>query len=176
MKDSEFANQVIQSLKNSIEKIKVSDDQDDVVLTMEAQDILINEVGDKDEHFLIFHLTPILTELCGKCHLLFVNSEEYKWVHTLLGEKKTHLKPDALSSPAGMYEDLRPPKASEELGALRNEKNNLLFGKGIWKIRDFYVVWEFKKNIDQTAQGQAFSYAVHLSRRTNSTHYVILKI
>jgi hypothetical protein len=35
-------------------------------------------------------------------------------------------------------------------------------------------VWEFKKNIDGAAQGQAFSYAVHLSRKSNSTHFVIL--
>jgi hypothetical protein len=56
-----------------------------------------------------------------------------------------------------------------------SEGVDFLYGCGIWELRDFYTVWEFKKNIQPVDRGTVYNYACHLSRSDRRIlYYVIL--
>jgi hypothetical protein len=113
-----------------------------------------------DEHVLIALFTPTLVAICREVGLDFVNSEENPWIRFESGEKENHLKPGGLSSIPHIFE-IKPEsrKFKDELngalhpvGQLRRDlvagnipfEDVFLFGNGIWEIKDFFIVWDFK--------------------------------
>ncbi len=132
----------------------------------------------ENEHVLIAYLTPHLDRLCQKVKMRFFNTEESKWIRTLLVHSENYQKPDALSCVEGLC-DLQQP-TRKELEDLReeiagNNPSTFLFGRGIWALRDSYVIWEFKKKLEPDHRGTCYSYICHLCRNDlNSIYTVIL--
>jgi tRNA A-37 threonylcarbamoyl transferase component Bud32 len=164
--DSELA-KVVENHQHVMENFIRIDDSEPRVLDAELSLF-------EDEHELILVFTPILSVLSQESNLVFVNTEEWKWLHTILEHPDNYLKPDGLSCQKGLYisKDCHRPF----LNTLRNENPaEYLFGHGIWEIRDMYKVWEFKTKIAPADRGKAYSYALHLCRYdTLNTYHVIL--
>lgn len=128
----------------------------------------------KDEHELIVYLTPIITQLCTEAGLSFVNSEEISWIRVQSNHADNYQKPDGFSSLSGLFIP-EPIHRESELRTLRNANScQYLFGKGIWEIKDMYIIWDFKLSINDAAKGNAYSYAVHLSRNDKFNLYHVI--
>jgi hypothetical protein len=75
-----------------------------------------------------------------------------------------YLKPDGISSMNEIYEITAESRAYlKELRVAQVPNTEFLFGGGIWKIRDFYVLWEFKTRVGRQDRGVAYSYVCHVS-------------
>lgn len=179
MSASEFRHLMEETYARKPVAIEPNQSLDPVLYPMEQA--TIDSIDFQDEHHLIVMLTPRLEELCVEAGLQFVNSENEKWIHTLLAHNENYLKPDGCSSLPGLYIH-RPEYLAETYGKLREELKQqrthvqFLFGHGIWALRDMQVaVWEFKVRISPEDVGVAYNYVAHLSRgdKTNK-YYVIL--
>lgn len=129
---------------------------------------------------MIILFTPFLVAMCTEAGLQFVNSEEAKWVHTLLEHNENDLKPDGCSSLFGLC-TLETEHRSETHGLLRDRIKHDFpgtkfdFGGGIWAIKDFQVVvWEFKVHISPADKGTAYKYIAHLSRDDKTNKYCVI--
>lgn len=129
----------------------------------------------QDEHVLIIQMTAALVLLSKEVDMLFVNTEEGKWIHTILEHDDNYQKPDGLSCPIGVYKSSSCPHRPH-LAVMRDQyPTEYLFGNGYWELRDMYKVWEFKVAIARQDRGKAYSYALHLSRNDFvNTYHVIL--
>ena len=145
------------------------------VLSHLQQQELSEFMKNKTEHHLIAKLTPILVEICHVVGFNFVNSEEYKWIKTLLERAINMLKPDGFSTIPNLYFEAAATRVTE-LKTIREETSTkYLFGYGIWELRDYYIVWKFKINIAPADRGTAYSYIINLSRNDKyNIYYVIL--
>jgi hypothetical protein len=149
------------------------------VLSEEEKLNLIPE-GLVDEHVLIATLTPVLSALCAKVGASFVNSEEEPWIQTTSKDPATFLKPDAFSSSIHLH----LPADEHRVDSLGRLRRDLLggrafdtvykFGKPIWELRDFYVVWTFKVHISPADRGVAYNDLVNLSRGDAYNAYYLL--
>ena len=157
----------------------IADPTADAVLT-QLQQNYINAATKADEHNLIILFTPFLVAMCSEAGLQFVNSEEAKWVHTLLEHHENYLKPDGCSSLLGLC-TVESEHRSESHGLLRDRIKHDFpgtrfdFGGGIWAIKDFQVVvWEFKVHISPADKGTAYNYIAHLSRDDKTNKYCVI--
>ena len=145
-----------------------------VILTVQQQQTIVDHAP-RDEHELIVYLTPYLVPLCTEAGLNFVNSEEKKWIHTLLEHSDNYLKPDGISSMNEIYEKTAESRANlRELRVAQVPNTEFLFGGGIWKIRDFYILWEFKTRIGRQDRGVAYNYVCHVSRGDAWNKYFVI--
>jgi hypothetical protein len=54
-------------------------------------------------------------------------------------------------------------------------ENVFLFGNGIWEIKDFFIVWDFKIQISSVDRGKAYNYICNVSVHDDlNTYYCIL--
>jgi hypothetical protein len=145
------------------------------ILTVQQQQTIVDHAP-PDENVLIVYLTPYLVPLCcTDAGLNFVNSEEKKWIHTLLEHSDNYLKPDGISSMNEIYEITAESRAYlRELRVAQVPNTEFLFGGGIWKIRDFYITWEFKTRIGRQDRGVAYSYFCHVSRGDAWNKYFVI--
>ena len=98
-----------------------------VILTVQQQQTIVDHAP-RDEHELIVYLTPYLVPLCTEAGLNFVNSEEKKWIHTLLEHSDNYLKPDDISSMNEIYEITAESRANlRELRVAQVPNTEFLF-------------------------------------------------
>jgi len=129
----------------------------------------------RNESSLVALFTPKLSELSAEAGLVFVNSEEFKWIRTLFEHPPNFLKSVGLSSAQNIYNS-KPKPVNVILDGIRNEYcggvGNYRFGAGIWEIRDMYpVIWEFKVRLTPEDRGKAYNYLLHLSRNDHVNTY-----
>jgi hypothetical protein len=129
----------------------------------------------QNEHQLIVCFTPTLENLSVECGLIFVNSEELTWVQTQCAHPENYQKPDGFSTPPHAFLE----EAADTRVNLQAWKDRYpttyRYGRGIWKIRDFYVLWEFKVHISPGDRGKGYSYLLHMCRSDPlNTYYVVL--
>jgi tRNA A-37 threonylcarbamoyl transferase component Bud32 len=172
MSDSEFTKYVEELQEIRIEKVAIVEGLPSVLTDDEQR--LINNAVITTEHYLIVLLTKTLVSLCREAGLNFVNTEEGKWIHTLLEHAENYQKPDGSSSIDNIFE-MKPAHRMAELGPLREEQNSLfLFGCPHWELKDFYLLWEFKLRISPQDRGVAYSYICHVSRADETNLYTCI--
>ena len=136
LSDSEYVKHFEEKLAVPVTELPVTANGH-VILTVKQQQT-IEDLAPPDEHVLIAYLTPYVVPLCTEAGLNFVNSEEKKWIHTLLGHSHNDLKPDGISSINEIYEITAESRAYlRELRVALVPNTEFLFGGGIWKIRDY---------------------------------------
>ena len=169
MTDSEYTKYIELNLKNDIEEIPIVAEQ--LSLLTEAQQNQFDLI--QNEHKLIAELTPTLFDFCIESKRNFVNSEEEKWIQTLLQHPDNYLKPDCFSGLDLLY--IHGNHHSPYLNDIRaNYPGKYLFGKGIWELRDYYILWEFKIRISPADRGIAYNYATHISRGDKFNKYFVI--
>ena len=133
------------------------------ILSTEVHKTIVDE-NCQNEHQLIVCFTPTLEALSVECGLIFVNSEEFPWVRTSSARRENYQKPDGFSTPPHLYTDT----GEDTRSALDSWKNRYpapyRYGRGIWEIRDYYVIWEFKVQFLPVDRGKAYNYLLHLCR------------
>ncbi len=77
------------------------------------------------EHAVIARITPYLRVLCREVGLVYVNSEEWRWVHALGGQPVNDETPDGAVCICGLY-DAQVLNAS--MTEIRNPTNDFIFG------------------------------------------------
>ena len=74
-----------------------------------------------------------------------------------------------------IYEITAESRANlRELRVAQVPNTEFLFGGGIWKIRDFYILWEFKTRIGPQDRGVAYNYVCHVSRGDAWNKYFVI--
>lgn len=140
------------------------------VLSLEANQMIVNE-NCQNEHQLIVCFTPILEELSNECGLIFVNSEEFSWIRTLKEHPMNYLKPDGFSTIHNLYQDAgEDSRVNLENWKIRYP-TTYRYGRGLWEIRNFYILWEFKMRIAQSDRGKAYSYLLHMCRKDSTSTF-----
>ena len=167
MSDSEFTKYVEAQKKNYIVPIPAGKES----LLTENQQNKFRLI--KDEHILIAKFTPILFDICESFNRNLVNTEEEKWIHTLLKHPDNYQKPDLFSGLPLLY--IKGSSHRPKLNHIRSsDPDKYLFGKGIWELRDYYILWEFKVKIGPADRGRAYSYATHISRDDKFNKYFVI--
>lgn len=141
------------------------------VLTLAQHTAMLTACVTQSKHELITLLTPYLvfiTEAVGSC---FIHSGESAWIRPRDGNKDPNALQacDAFSCTLPLYEYKHPRRKTlrslQNVGLHdRHDGDVFKFGQPIWKIRDHYVIWEFRWQITATDRGMAYSHLHMLSR------------
>lgn len=142
------------------------------VLTVQQHNQILN-TNYQNEHQLIVCFTPTMETLSQLCGLVFVNSEEQKWVHTIFEHPVNYQKPDGFSCPANMFTSTTDNR-NELLTWKDRFPCNYRYGYGHWKTRDCYVLWEFKLQISPADRGTGYNYLQHMCRKDAINLYRLL--
>ena len=124
-----------------------------------------------NEYQLIVCFTPTLESLSQECSMIFVNTEDNPWIHTLFETSVDFQKPGGLSTPRNLYIDCGADPRSSLTSLKERYPTTYRYGRGIWKIRDFYVIWDFKVKISPADRGRAYRYLLHLCREDRFNLY-----
>ena len=125
-----------------------------------------------NESYLCWQMTPYLQALFREIGIV-VNSEDYKWIHTLLEDHQNFMKPDFFVTLRGLMAK-RDSSGYPHIKALRNanESINYDFGVMLWEIRDcMRVLIEFKNKLSPQHFGKLVIYLQHLSRKSPGCMY-----
>lgn len=166
--DSEFCTYIEEEQEVKVD-IKTDVPSSPPVLLANEKQAIVDEQC-QNEHQLIVCFTPILESLSNECGLLFVNSEELPWIRTLYDHSVKYQKPDGFSTPANLYHDTGTDSRDLEDWKSRYP-TTYRYGRGIWEIRDSYVLWEFKVRISPADRGKAYSYLCHMCRNDQFNQY-----
>jgi hypothetical protein len=144
-----------------------------VLSKMEQQQINFEELDNKQEVVVCF--TPVIERLSNQHDLIFVNSEEHSWIHDMTGEIDEFHRPDGFSAPASLYNDASQDSRVELATWKERHPTTYRYGGGIWEIRDFYLLWEFRATISPADRGTAYRYLLQMCRGNKfSVFYCIL--